>query len=158
MRGQRVASLIGVDMNIIFVTKELRMSKLGSITAPIFFDFGDYKFPELNWSDFPVVIMKWWLDSFSNFLSQASDSAELLFMDGPMLVKVRAVSSDESELICINQSSKSNEIIEFTCIIHNQDFMSLLIDVAQDILTVCKEADFQSDDIESLQKALIACS
>ncbi len=43
---------------IIFDAKSLELSNKGSITGILYFDFGDFQFPGIGWSDFVVVTSK----------------------------------------------------------------------------------------------------
>ena len=57
----------------------------GSITGRIAFRFGELWFPEADWSDFPVVVLEWWLSALDG-------TGEVLrFMDGPFSVVVDRV-------------------------------------------------------------------
>ena len=76
--SRRPARLDDVSVHIDLAS--IRQSKSGSIMGRIAFRFGDLWFPEVDWSDFPVVILEWWLSALDG------GGQELLFMDGPFSV------------------------------------------------------------------------
>src|SRR6266571_3306699 len=53
-----------------------------NITGEIWLQLGDFSFPSQSWSDFPVIILSWWLDALDT-LPSANSATEFLFMDGP---------------------------------------------------------------------------
>ncbi|MGE6230650.1 hypothetical protein [Paenibacillus chitinolyticus] len=76
----------------------LEKSQYGSITGEIYFQFGDFCFPELRWNDFIVVILCWWNKSVGTLeVSSVGTTVEFHFMDGPFYV--RAVKSSEEKVI-----------------------------------------------------------
>lgn len=51
-----------MSFDIVFDPASLDRSSHGSITGRIAVQSGDFAFPESEWSDFPVVIVRWWID------------------------------------------------------------------------------------------------
>ena len=60
----------------------------GSVTGRIWIRLGSNTFPESGWSDFPVVLLTWWLGEMSRLHGQSSELAVLRFMDGPFSVHI----------------------------------------------------------------------
>ena len=59
-----------------------------NIVGTCFIKFGELSFPDAQWSDFVVIILAWWLRTIEEV--QGGESADLFFMDGPFLVRLRA--------------------------------------------------------------------
>lgn len=76
-----------MNMQVRVDVSSLEISSLESITGRICIEIEEYYFPDPNWNDFPVVVLKWWLDSLKKLFR--AGSAELHFMDGPYLVRLR---------------------------------------------------------------------
>ncbi len=66
----------------------LERSASGTILGVIYLDLDTRAFPDAQWSDFPVVILAWWIDAVGPLLSGPTRSTELRFMDGPFWVEV----------------------------------------------------------------------
>jgi hypothetical protein len=71
-------------------TDELSVSKSGAVTAPIYFHIEDQFFPEEGWSDFPLIILSWWLDEIAGL----AEKQVFEFMDGPFKIKTLRIGSD----------------------------------------------------------------
>ena len=138
------------DFTLIFDDSCLRRSTFGSITAPLYFEFGDYQFPEAGWSDFPVVILGWWLESYSKFLKGWQDTAEFQFMDGPMLVRLESCQNQNVRLQCIEQG-KSAELVENTILISADEITKAIVAASSKLLSACDERKWHSDDIDNLR-------
>jgi|GEM_PF-2205979 len=54
-----------------------------NITGEIWLDLDGFAFPAEHWTDFPVVILSWWMDALIPLRLAQSVPAECLFMDGP---------------------------------------------------------------------------
>jgi hypothetical protein len=68
-------------MGIITSASSLKRSSLGSITGILAVRLEDFVFPDENWSDFPVVVLGWWLEAA--LALQAAGEGRFRFMDGP---------------------------------------------------------------------------
>jgi hypothetical protein len=71
----------------------LDRSGSGRITGPVWVRHArrgeaPQDFPEENWSDFPVVILAWWLDALAALESAEVEEATCTFMDGPFEFRV----------------------------------------------------------------------
>lgn len=61
--------------------ENLRPTAINKVVGPIYFRLGDVAFPEEGWSDFPVVIIAWWMNDLSRMWQRARE-VNLVFMDG----------------------------------------------------------------------------
>ena len=67
----------------------LSRSGMGSITGQVFLRGPTGDFPESGWSDFPVVILGWWIEGLSDLLAGKERSFQGMFMDGPFAFVVK---------------------------------------------------------------------
>ncbi|MCB0523244.1 MAG: hypothetical protein H6858_04865 [Rhodospirillales bacterium] len=142
-----------------FQPEYLNQSKYGSITAPVFFDWGDRQFPELGWSDFPVDIVEWWLNALSKMILENRDEGELSFMDGPHLIRLYRTSDTNFEFVCINRvpDMASIDLIEETEFVRNVDLgvlCSELLKTAQNIVFSCEKRNYQSKELDLLRESI----
>lgn len=138
-------------IDIIIEKEHVYRSKRGAITAPVYFDFGNFKFPEEGWSDFIVVIGCWWLDSISKLIKGWESEIELCFMDGPMLIKLTMSDGNNILLECIDQGGRS-DVIEYQKKYTLDSITKALLSNSNSILRICSENNWCSDDIDNLAK------
>lgn len=69
---------------------EVRVSQSGIVTAPIYFCVEDRFFPEEGWSDFPLIVLSWWLDEIAG----GAEKSVFPFMDGPFEINSLRVGDD----------------------------------------------------------------
>jgi hypothetical protein len=116
----------------------------GSITGRVYLQFGDRFFPERDWSDFPVVVLEWWLGSIDSAVPV------LHFMDGPF----RVVLDREAGTACLMDEEAIVHEVE-------DDVAGLSHSVrkaAWSALRRCEELGIVSDDVEALRIRLAAAS
>lgn len=136
---------------LVIETETIEMSYSGVITGIIYFDFGDKKFPEIGWNDFVVVILGWWLEGVKKILKNFSENEELDFMDGPLLINLIKKNSEICLLKCIYRG-KNEERLEYSQIVNINNFLSIILNGANDVLKICKEKKWSSDDIDVLKE------
>ena len=130
-------------------TSTLEISSHGTITGIIAIRVGETLFPGANWSDFPVVILIWWLEPVSRILQGKSRVWECRFMDGPFLARLEQQSEDIWKL-----SGFHNEHIEFTAAISCREFIHSLLRVANLVLSECNKRGWTNRDTEALGSAI----
>ena len=70
-------------IEIVTATSSLRRSGIGSITGQVFLRGPIGDFPETGWSDFPVVVLGWWIHGLTGLASGRARLFQGMFMDGP---------------------------------------------------------------------------
>jgi hypothetical protein len=68
-------------------TATFRKGASGNITGQIAVELGGVAFPAADWSDFPVIVMGWWLEALHSLYAQRRD-CQTDFMDGPFHLKL----------------------------------------------------------------------
>jgi hypothetical protein len=138
------SDLIAVDPN------SLERSKNGAITGVIYFNFDHYKFPEIGWNDFVVVILGWWLEAIKRFTRRMTETEDLRFMDGQLRVRITNNDEETCMIECIDDGRGS--VVEYSTIILIEDLLSAAIHVGNSILGICEANTWDSDDINILKK------
>ena len=68
----------------------------GNVTGVIFLRLEVGDFPEKNWSDFPVIILCWWIDAWLQLETPTRREVQWRFMDGPHSVTLTKVAGTPS--------------------------------------------------------------
>jgi len=71
----------------------------GNVTGVIYVELESGAFPETGWSDFPVIILSWWIEAWIQLEAPARRKVQWRFMDGPhslTLTKVEGVVSGDA--------------------------------------------------------------
>jgi len=56
------------------------------MTCTIYFDFSGQIFPDMEWTDFPLIIFSWWIRDIISTRNNDHAKFQLWFMDGPFRV------------------------------------------------------------------------
>jgi len=143
-----------MNLSIVFDKSDLYRSKRGSITAPIYFDWGDFQFPEPGWSDFVVVVLCWWIQSISKISKGWESEVEFQFMDGPMLIRIyKNEDSQDLEIECVDQR-KSQEVIERVAKVPLKYLMNQILITAKEVIKACDDFGWENDDTRLLKREL----
>jgi hypothetical protein len=128
----------------------LRRSTKGSITADIHVGLGTYTFPAPGWSDFVVIILRWWLEALYA-LTRGGESAELLFMDGPYLMVVTADAST-CKIDCLENSktpvSLRNASVDLVQLVQETE------QVPAQVIEACGMRNWGATDVDALRNVL----
>jgi hypothetical protein len=127
----------------------LAISSCGSITGIVAIRAGNAAFPEALWSDFPVVILSWWIEPVPRILAGTSHIWECRFMDGPFSARLEQQHNDAWTLLGFNAGR-----VEFTATVSCRAFVHSLLEAARQILGECQQRGWQNRDIEALDSAV----
>lgn len=128
----------------------LTRSRSGAVAGPIWFRSGQVDFPDPGWSDFPVVVLEWWLRSLAQPLSDPTIA--LRFMDGPVQVVLR----DEERTGVLRahgrRDSSSQEIpLGDTS---RRELLEALAIAGHRIVRACEDRGWIDRDVISLRRAV----
>jgi hypothetical protein len=118
-----------------------------SITGEIFFQSGDFCFPEDGWNDFVAIILGFWLRTVKN----SRNDFELLFMDGPFKIKAEKTNENEISLLflqgedCVFKTNSSKD-----------DFERQLVKAARKTLRKVSQEKWETAEIDSLRE-IVSC-
>src|SRR5215831_16891236 len=106
-----------------------------NITGEIWLQVGDFSFPAQSWSDFPVIILSWWLDAL--MLLRSRRNAEFLFMDGPYLFEVSG-NNGHCLLRCLHHTADEKHCVREISV--NVDALSLqIVNAASLVVRECRQ-------------------
>ena len=107
----------------------------GNVTGVIFLELHGGAFPAKDWSDFPVIILGWWIDAWLQLEVPTRREVQWRFMDGPHVATLTKVTRDAS-----------TGAFEFP-----QVRSSLLL-AAERVVAHCDEHKMFSRDLETLRE------
>jgi hypothetical protein len=123
-------------VSVVVDLSSIEQSKSGAITGRIHFRFGEVCFPESDWSDFPVVVLGWWLRE-----ANATDPTFRL-MDGPMAVHVEGRVSIAKLL--------DRDLVVGESPVEMMNLARSIRRAAQCVLVRCNELGLVSSDLDNL--------
>lgn len=134
-------------MKIVFDEDSLQLSSTGSVYGNIWVESAGQAFPSREWSDFPLVVLGWWM----NALHDDSVIKELRFMDGPHMIRLSAtedVSTHRAEMITTR--ARGREVKELECDADIPQLRRELYGYAIAVVKFCERQGFDSPDLERL--------
>lgn len=132
---------------VLRVQPGLTRSAHGSIWGQVWCESGTLAFPQPHWTDFPVVVVSWWLEAAVELVVGRRRSAKVSFMDGPYMVHVFAKRRE------LWKAGFAETRVPGTRVIHQFDFapdpfIGSLIACADDLLRECLAKGWESADID----------
>ena len=121
-----------------------------SITGEIWLNVGDIEVPEPHWLDFPVVVLGWWLEHLID-LHRGALERDLLFMDGPFLLRVNASNTYPWEL-----RAYGREQLLVRAEVTDSELASALLMAANVALTRCGHEGWADPDVDRLRALTFA--
>jgi hypothetical protein len=142
-------------LQIIVEPHLMRLSESGTIVGPIWLrskEAPDIVFPEAEWSDFPVVILGWWLREVESLLRGAAVEATCLFMDGPFEFSI-----NRSGDVQFRQRRKSGHVAvgPSTLRISADEFWMALLTSALNVVAECDARGWSNVDIDDLRRFIV---
>jgi hypothetical protein len=134
------------DVTIVVSASSIAQSRSGgSITGVIALSGPGWFYPEESWSDFPVVVLGWWLHACQRVGSQVGASALCRFMDGPYSFRLRSLSVEVWQVECF-----SGQGIIYTAEAEARVFQGSLNAAAESVVLACRARMLSSSDLDSL--------
>ena len=131
----------------------LRLGDYDGIAGEVWVAVGDWALPDKNWSDFPVVILNWWIRETIALAEGSSDVAKWLFMDGPHWICFRRVESSDWRVTAHEHRLKGIQETEIGHV-NGTQVLEELRRVARETLAECRQRQWQTPDISGLESAL----
>ncbi|MFN8040374.1 MAG: hypothetical protein U0Q07_14275 [Acidimicrobiales bacterium] len=146
----------GGGLAVVVDVAGLRRSAGRGITAAIWLEAGEERFPETGWNDFAVVILGWWLAELRALPARKSPraTARLEFMDGPFEVEIRAPEAMSGPWVAtfVRRSDRRRVVHELS--FSAPAFLSSVEHAARSLLTACGVLGWQDADLDSLRAAV----
>jgi hypothetical protein len=125
------------------------LHKGGNITGEIWLEIAGDVFPDKHWSDFPVIILSWWLDALFKLWSAKKKHGECLFMDGPYSFEV-SKEEDGFLLRCYSDAHSTKEC-EWEGPVDLAALLRQVLDAASTIIKECRRHGWATGDTEALE-------
>ena len=122
----------------------------GPVTGVIFFDLETLQFPSIGWSDFPVVLVSWWLGAALQLTSSPKTERFLEFMDGPYRVSVQSAGAQDWLLRFIDEHGSGEVRAEWKG--PSRDVVKQLLSSANLIDRTCTAHGWESPDLSKLRQ------
>jgi len=135
---------------------QVQRSTAGALAAPIWIiaDGTNAAFPEVEWSDFPVLLLGSWIPSLRR-LRERGQAAECHFTDGAYRFVVGAGGPTEWRVTCFEgreQPSVANAVAEW--VTDAQAFFTSGLVAARSVLGYCDSRGWWDDDTDRLREAV----
>jgi hypothetical protein len=135
-------------MKIVFDPSTLHQSRMGSITAVVYFEFEPTRqFPAAGWNDFVVVVAGWWIEALKQVCAGKAE-AKFRFMDGPYWIG--AAPQGRSLLLhCVEDRKDAGLVYED--VIQVDELRRELLTLIQSVSAACRKAGMESRDLDALR-------
>jgi hypothetical protein len=139
-------------VEFVIVPHSFHRSRSGSITGPIWLRHGGRDehasdFPEVNWIDFPVVILGWWLERLD---ALGNGGTECSFMDGPFEFTVSDLGNALARVCCFERRIRERvPVADFQT--HVSLLRASLRSAAESALAECDRREWSGSDVERLR-------
>ena len=139
---------------LVFVAAaELSRSAAGSITGPIWLQLpatGERTaadtFPGDGWSDFPVVVLGWWLGQLARDTGGREAVERCQFMDGPFAFTVRRRRGDPLWIVAAPGRAE--------VVVDGRTFLNSVTEAARVVLDACHRNGWAGPDADALARAI----
>lgn len=120
------------------------------VVCPIFVEIGSLRFPNEQWSDFPVVILGWWMEGSVALQSGTSAEAVFRFMEGPYELLATVVCDD---YWAVQPFARERAVQhETTYVLRGSQVIEELKRASLEILGMCRAGGKWDKDCETLEK------
>jgi|ERR1700683_4787577 hypothetical protein len=123
------------------------------IACPITVHIGDRCFPHPDWDDFALTILEWWFQAVAELRGGNTRTANLLFMDGPLMIRLTARSADLWGVECVREGKNSSTVEVFGECDPGQ-ISSEITKALDQVLAGVRQAGLWSDDCSKLEMYL----
>ena len=136
-------------IKVVVDTASLCRAQTGGITGRVCLSGPAGDFPESEWSDFPVVVLAWWVEGLCDLASGRATEFRGLFMDGPFSFTVK---TGPGRTARVSYGSRDEETT-----IGIQPIDSLLesaLLAGKLVAAECSRRQWESNDLETLRRVL----
>lgn len=119
------------------------------ISGIIYVELDGNAFPDGRWSDFPAVILGWWLDGMIRLRSRSAHTATLAFMDGPYLIELDGRSQTRWRAVAKRSAAHSTIVLESE--VSGPQLIESIVRATDMVLSECDRRNWRGGDIEDLR-------
>ena len=127
------------------------------VSGPIWLEMDGQAFPVDVWSDFPVVILGWWLSNLKPLVTNQSMSCECLFMDGDYRFNVTVQKRGDWVVTFIrDELDGEKRLLEKE--VDPQALIYEVVSAAKTVASLCRRNGWESSDLTTLETELAEVS
>ena len=119
-----------------------------NVTGDIWIELIGFQFPSIHWSDFPEIVLGWWLEALFRLWTGKKAHAECLFMDGPYSYKITR--EDSRHILRCYLDALSGKETEWEGEIDLDLLLRQALRAASAIIKECRERGWETPDTETL--------
>jgi hypothetical protein len=136
-------------VDVVAIASTLRRSPKGSVTGQVFLRGPAGDFPEERWSDFPVVILGWWIEGLVRVVEGQERSFQGMFMDGPFAFVVHRGAGESGRLAWGRIGEETSiGIVDLRLLLRSAT------DAGRLVAGECRARGWESRDLEALERAI----
>lgn len=136
-------------VEIVAHASTLSRSTSGSVTGEIFLRSPIGDFPQTGWTDFPVVILGWWLEGMARVAAGQDHSFRGMFMDGPFVFVVQR-GAGESVRLAWGRRDEETSIGIFDL----RELLRSAVAAGRLVAEECRARGWASRDLDNLEVAI----
>ena len=136
-----------VTVNILVDPQTLERTRFGTVVGALCLSGPGWYFPDQYWSDFPVVVLSWWLTACQGVASRVGSTGTFLFMDGPHTVRISSLTEVEWRLECIDGVGR----VTHDASVSARHLRAAVEDASRTIVAACGARSWESQDITTLR-------
>jgi hypothetical protein len=138
-----------LSIQVVVRPETFELSSQGSVIGVIFVRADGRSFPDDSWSDFPLVILSWWIEHLTSDTSERA--AALRFMEGPYYLEICRGDSGKLATLSLIDEGVANPA-QFP--IRLADFCAEVSRAAETAATECGRRHWATPDLDELNRAL----
>lgn len=144
-------------IEVVVAPRSFDRSISGTITGRIWFEHqarnaASVAFPEREWSDFPVIILGWWLQELGAFVRGERPDVTCEFMDGAFECRISRAGATLVRVRCVGRYLDGDrEIASFVA--RERDLFQSVGGAAAAALAECDRRRWSGRDVEELRDA-----
>lgn len=124
------------------------IEKQRNILCNFYISLDDWIFPSLDWLDFPVIVLGWWLEGYINSLK--GEIVENSFMNGPFgftsVIEQKSIKFD-----FFQETKLGRKFIASYTNVSVKDYEKELLRVTNNLLTSLEKESLLNQDIQNLK-------
>lgn len=136
-------------IDVVADISSLSRSRMGSITGVVFLRGPAGDFPDDRWSDFPVVVLSWWIEGLTAVTAGRESSFQGLFMCGPLAFVVQRGSGSSGRIAWGTRGEDvAVGIVDIVALLHSAVAAGRLVAEG------CRARDWRGSDLHNLVQAI----
>lgn len=128
--------------------RNVSRSPAGLVIADLALRWDDVGFPDPRWSDFALVVARWWIEAVIRLLGGLEEVVEVRFMEGPYRARVHRSANGSWRLQCVEGGLRQR--IRHDVTMEPHAFVQSLLDSSELLLDACRERGWWDADAEQL--------